>query len=297
MIKKVLASFEGNIAVGKTTFLRKFAQKLKNQNVNLLEESEQSEPSEASSSKARLGKTTFLHKFEQKLKNPDVDFLEEPIKKSTFSHIHFKPNVDFLEEPVKKWSSIKNEKNEGLLEVFYKDMKRWSYTFQNAAYITRMQDILRCILRSNKKYIFTDRSLQCDKNVFAKMLHDDKKIDILEWNTYNTWNNLFDDMFYGGKYNIIYLRCDPKIAYERMTTRGRDAEKEIPLAYFQSLHEYHDSWLINNKNKDKYNVLILNCDEDFEHNEKKFNDMLNKTIKFILDIEPYDFNKYIHRLV
>ncbi len=234
-IKKVLASFEGNIAVGKTT---------------------------------------FLHKFEQKLKAL---------------------RVDFLEEPVKKWSAIKNEKNEGLLEVFYKDMKRWSYTFQNAAYITRMQDIVKTILRSNKKYIFTDRSLQCDKNVFAKMLYDDKKINMLEWNTYNTWNNLFDDIFYGGKYNIIYLRCDPKIAYERMKTRGRDAEKKIPLAYFQSLHEYHDNWLVNNKDKNKYNVLILNCDEDFEHNEEKFNDMFDKTMKFIQHIKPYDFNKYIHR--
>ena len=238
-IKKVLASFEGNIAVGKTT---------------------------------------FLHKFEQKLKA-----------------LH----IDFLEEPVKKWSSIKNEKNEGLLEVFYKNMKRWSYTFQNAAYITRMQDIVKTILRSNKKYIFTDRSLQCDKNVFAKMLYDDKKIDMLEWNTYNTWNNLFDDIFYGGKYNIIYLRCDPKIAYERMKTRGRNAEKEIPLEYFKSLHEYHDNWLINIKDKDisKYNILILNCNEDFEHNEKKFNDMFDKTMKFIQNIEPYDFNKYIHRSV
>ena len=236
-MKKILVSFEGNIAVGKTT---------------------------------------FLHKFEQKLKDPDADFLEEPVK---------------------KWSSIKNEKNEGLLEVFYKDMERWSYTFQNAAYITRMQDILKKILRSNKTYIFTDRSLQCDKNVFAKMLYDNKKINVLEWNTYNAWNNLFDDMFYGGKYNIIYLRCDPKIAYDRMKTRGRDAEKEIPLEYFKSLHEYHGNWLINNKDKDKYNVLILNCDEDFEHKEKeeKFNDMFCKTIKFILDIEPYDFNKYIHR--
>jgi len=240
-IKKVLASFEGNIAVGKTT---------------------------------------FLHKFEQKLKDLYTYFL-----------------VDFLEEPVKKWSSIKNEKNEGLLEVFYKDMKRWSYTFQNAAYITRMQDIVEKILRSNKKYIFTDRSLQCDKNVFAKMLYDDKKIDVLEWNTYNTWNNLFDNMFYGGKYNIIYLRCDPQIAYERMKTRGRDAEKEIPLEYFQSLHKYHDNWLINNKDKNKYNVLILNCNEDFEHNEKKFNDMFDKTMEFILNIKPYDFNKYIHRSI
>ena len=238
-IKKVLASFEGNIAVGKTT---------------------------------------FLHKFEQKLKDL---------------------NVDFLEEPVKKWSSIKNEKNEGLLEVFYKNMKRWSYTFQNTAYITRMKDIVEKILRSNKKYIFTDRSLQCDKNVFAKMLYDDKKINMLEWNTYNAWNSLFDDIFYGGKYNIIYLRCDPKIAYERMKTRGRDAEKEIPLEYFKSLHEYHDDWLINIKDKDisKYNILILNCDEDFEHNEKKFNDMFDKTMKFIQNIKPYDFNKYIHRSV
>ena len=82
------------------------------------------------------------------------------------------------------------------------------------------------------------------------MLYDAKIMNKIEWNVYNKWNDFFDDVFYGGKYNVIYLRCDPKVAYSRMKKRDRKAEKDVPLEYLKSLHNYHENWLINNVDKD-----------------------------------------------
>lgn len=231
MISKTLASFQGNIAAGKTTF------------VNMVDE------------RMRV--------------DPDFEKLNY--------------EADFIEEPVKEWEEL------GLLKTFYADMPRWAYTFQNAAYITRMEKIVKKILRSNKRYIFTDRSLQCDRNVFAKMLYDDGVMNLLEWNTYNHWNDFFDQVFYDGVHHVVYLRCDPEVAFGRMKHRNREAEKKIPLTYLKSLHQYHDSWLINDVDKDKYNVLVIDCDKDFEHHPEIFDDMYVKFKKFILSIESYDF--------
>lgn len=226
------------------------------------------------------GKTTFEKMVEQRML-VDKDFID--------------CGAEFIEEPVKVWSSIRNDKGEGLLQVFYNDMNRWSYTFQNAAYITRMSELVKKILRSNKEYIFTDRSLQCDRKVFAKMLYDQEKLDTLEWNTYNKWNSFYDDIFYGGKYNVIYMRSEPEISHKRMLKRNRPAEKNTPLSYLQSVHQYHDEWLVNNCNTDKYNVLVLDCNEDFEDNINKFNELYDNLKKFILSIEPYDFCSYFFR--
>jgi deoxyadenosine/deoxycytidine kinase len=55
------------------------------------------------------------------------------------------PEWHFIDEPVDSWMKFKNEHGESLLEVFYKDRKRWSYTFQNCAFLTRIRAITKAI--------------------------------------------------------------------------------------------------------------------------------------------------------
>ena len=45
------------------------------------------------------------------------------------------PEWIFIDEPVDTWSNIRNDNQESILEVFYKDRKRWSYTFQNCMWL------------------------------------------------------------------------------------------------------------------------------------------------------------------
>ncbi len=170
------------------------------------------------------------------------------------------------------WLNIKNKEEENILGLFYKDTKRWAYTFQNLAYITRMMKIEDAI-RNSDDIVFLDRSLGTDRNVFEKMLHDDNILDEIEHNMYNLWYDFYTK-YVNNNYNqfYIYLKCDPKTAYERIKKRGREEEKNISFEYLEKLHKYHEDWLCN---LDSDNVIIIDCDRDFESDKIYQTEIMN----------------------
>ena len=102
------------------------------------------------------------------------------------------PRLNFIDEPLDTWTSLKNEAGENLLHVFYKDIPRWAYTFQNCAILSRAQNIRRSVeswiarcatdpSAIENNIFITERCLETDKNVFAQMLRDDGKLDGIEW--------------------------------------------------------------------------------------------------------------------
>ncbi|ARF08290.1 deoxynucleoside kinase [Catovirus CTV1] len=190
----------------------------------------------------------------------------------------FQDNVEIIFEPIEDWINIVDDDGKNILETFYNDKKRWSYTFQNVAYITRMNKIVEALNNSTKKYIILDRSLDADLNTFAKMLYDDKFISEIEWNAYNKWNKFFFDNF-GKEFNhqIIYLRCDPKVCQKRILKRGRKSEENISIQYLESVHKYHEEWLINKAK----NVIVIDSNQDFiddkENLTKLFSDLIQHT--------------------
>jgi len=175
--------------------------------------------------------------------------------------------AEFIDEPIDEWLEMKNNQGQNLLDVFYKDKKRWAYSFQNIAYITRMKRIMNILMTSNKSLIIMDRSLEGDINTFSKMLKESGDIDELEWQAYHKWNTFFTD--YIGK-NIktyhVYLKTSPQIAYERIKKRHRDEESIIPFDYIKQLHEYHENWLMH-----LGNVVLINVNNDFVENENNAN--------------------------
>lgn len=50
---------------------------------------------------------------------------------------------------------------------------------------------------------------------------------------------------------IVYLRTDPKVAFQRILDRSRAEESKISLSYLQDLHELHEDWLVR---KTKFQV-------------------------------------------
>lgn len=195
------------------------------------------------------------------------------VGKSTFTNILKNIFVEsiIVAEPVDMWLNTCTKSGENILGLFYKDIPRWGYTFQNLAHVTRMMKIQDAI-KSNKKTIFLDRSLGTDKNVFEKMLYDDNLISDIENNMYNLWcdfyKNYVNDM---SSWKYIYLRCSPNTSYERIKKRGREEEKNITLEYLEKLHKYHEEWLMNTND-----VLIIDCDKDFENNLDYQTEIINK---------------------
>jgi deoxyadenosine/deoxycytidine kinase len=156
------------------------------------------------------------------------------------------PNVTVIPEPVGEWLTMTNESGESLLSLFYKDKRRWAYTFQNAAILTRLTETMKILKEyyadpTKPHIIITERSVLTDRHVFAEMLHRQGYVDDLEWNLYMKWFNSFAaDIPVRG---IIHLATSATTSKERIGIRGRSGEEGIPLEYLDDLDAQHKLWI------------------------------------------------------
>ena len=154
------------------------------------------------------------------------------------------PHIKVVHEPVDTWTRLKNADGRNLLELFYEDKKRWAYTFQNAAILSRLKMLKEAVKEALPgQMIITERSVLTDRFVFAQMLKDKGEIDPLEWDLYEMWYNTFStDLPMTG---IIYITTGVATSSDRIKTRGRGGEGSIPDAYLTDLATQHEQWLSN----------------------------------------------------
>merc|ERR1711898_84840 len=72
-------------------------------------------------------------------------------------------SIIFIDEPVSEWQTIKDSSGKNILELFYANKQRYSFTFQILAYITRLRKILDVIKNNQDKIIIMERSIYTDK--------------------------------------------------------------------------------------------------------------------------------------
>ena len=151
------------------------------------------------------------------------------------------PEVEVVVEPVGEWLSLKDANGKSLLELFYEDKRRWAYTFQNCAILTRLRTIKEALATTKKKIVLTERSVLTDRFVFGEMLRASGDITSLEWQLYCMWY----DTFASGlpMAGVIYLGTDVTTSAERIVHRGRTGEDQIPRAYLADLDAQHKKWL------------------------------------------------------
>jgi deoxyadenosine/deoxycytidine kinase len=167
-----------------------------------------------------------------------LEFLKKEIK------------CNISQEPVEEWIDL------NLLENFYGDIERWSFTFQMNCFISRSQKIKEL---PNKEINIIERSILSDR-IFAQNCFNSGKMTEMEHKIYLRWSSwLYKEICKPIK-NIIYLRSTPVISHERIKQRDRDSEKEIPLEYLEQLHSLHDEWLSPNRDDD-LNIMYLNADD------------------------------------
>lgn len=128
-----------------------------------------------------------------------------------------------------------------LLDKFYSDKKRWSFTLQ----IHFLNERFRMIKEISKKgeVALLDRSIFGDK-IFATMLYEDGYMTKEE---YDTYVSLLDNMLVHTTMpsKLIYLKCDVNTAVERIKKRNRTMELSTPIEYWERLNEKYDDWYDN----------------------------------------------------
>jgi deoxyadenosine/deoxycytidine kinase len=164
--------------------------------------------------------------------------------KSTFlSYLKSKnTKIVFVREPVDEWESVRDtESGKSIIEKFYEDQEKYSFSFQMMAFISRFSLLRKAIQENPNAIIITERCLYTDKFVFAKMLFDMKKIEDINYQIYCKWFEEFSQEIPVSK--IIYIKTNPIICFSRIQQRNRKGETIIPLEYLEHCHEYHENMI------------------------------------------------------
>lgn len=194
-------------------------------------------------------------------------------------------DVIFLKEPVDEWEKIKDENGTTILEKFYGDQNKYSFPFQMMAYVSRLKvlrDALKGIDRTQNRriVIITERSLYTDKMVFAKMLYDSQKIELINYKIYLNWFDTFSEEFPVNK--VVYVKTDPEICHSRIMKRSREGESNIPLEYLENCNNYHNNMLdVNLDDCVCDEQLILDGNVDIYENNDQLEKWINEIEGFI----------------
>jgi deoxyadenosine/deoxycytidine kinase len=179
-------------------------------------------------------------------------------------------NVILLKEPLGVWESIKDPvSGENILEKFYQDQAKYAFPFQVMAYASRLSMIRNAIINNPTcSVIICERSLDADKNIFAKMLHDDALIEDINYQIYLSFCKEYAVEF--GLNAVVYIDADAEVCHERIRKRSRQGENGIPLDYLQKCKRYHDEWLGQNIN---IPILRIKTNQDVSYDMSDPNDM------------------------
>lgn len=194
--------------------------------------------------------------------------------KSTFLSLAEKylPNCLVILEPLDVWTKFVDENGKNILQNFYEEQKRYAYTFQTLAFLSRVER-LKNLDQSAYDYIFIERSIFSDREIFAKNCFKNGLMSKLEWELYNAWFGWIEEMLKIPNHQILYLRCSPETSYKRTTSRAREEETTISFEYLKQIHERHEDWLMRREG-----VIVLNAEENFRDYSEKFGQLMKSVI-------------------
>jgi hypothetical protein len=126
------------------------------------------------------------------------------------------------------------------LPDFYARMERWAFHLQIYFLSKRFQHHQEIL--ASPESVIQDRTIYEDAEIFARNLHDMGHLDARD---YANYRELFAVMtqFLEPPDLLVYLRTSVPVLVERIRTRGREFEQEIPTPYLDRLNRYYEDWI------------------------------------------------------
>ena len=190
--------------------------------------------------------------------------------------------VDFLSRTYDVSPFYEPNDENPYLPDFYKDMKRWA--FRSQLYFLSNKFRLHQELDKTPGVVALDRTIFEDAEIFATALHQMRKIDKRDWQTYWGFYQAILDAIKPPDL-MIYLRCSMRTLRQRIKLRGRAMEKDVPLAYLKRLDRLYENWISSYEMSE---VLVLETDKlDYIH------DLIHRldVMKRIESVLPPEFGK------
>ncbi|CAM6072521.1 unnamed protein product [Sphagnum tenellum] len=169
-----------------------------------------------------VGKSTFLQKIASET-------------------IEVQDLVEIVPEPVAKWQDVGKE-HHNILESFYAEPERYTYTFQNYVFVTCLMQERESAngvkpLRLMERSVFSDCMILCPLFNHPECISYDHVLYGQNSPVVSELPGLVPDTF-------IYLRASPDTCLRRLQSRKRPEEQGVSLEYLRGLHEKHEQWLL-----------------------------------------------------
>lgn len=123
---------------------------------------------------------------------------------------------------------------------FYADMRTWAFHSQ-IFFLTHRLRMHRQLL-AHPTSVLQDRTVYEDAEVFAENLY---RQDLIQVRDYRIYHELYDVVmeFLPPPDLVVYLRASVSTLFSRISSRGRDFERQITPEYLEQLNELYESWI------------------------------------------------------
>ena len=101
-----------------------------------------------------------------------------------------------------------------------------------------------------------DRTIFEDVEIFATALHQTRKINKRDWQTYMSFYDSIKSAIKPPDL-MIYLKCSIRTTRKRIKLRGRKMEQDMPLSYLKRLENLYQNWIAS---YDKSKLLVIETD-------------------------------------
>jgi deoxyadenosine/deoxycytidine kinase len=147
-----------------------------------------------------------------------------------------------------------NDQNPYLAD-FYADMRTWA--FRSQLFFLTHKFRLHQALQDDPGAVIQDRTIYEDAEIFARNLHRQRLIERRDFDTY--WE-LYQSIQRALRPPdlMIQLRCPVRTLRQRIRTRGRSFEQDIPASYLRRLNRLYEDWFAS---YDLSPVLVLETDK------------------------------------
>ena len=195
-----------------------------------------------------VGKSTFLNRIvkENEKLSEVTDIVPEPVEKwqdcthESVGGLLRDPSWD--EMMLKHDNDTQKEETHNILNAFYQDPARHAYTFQTYVFIKRVLQSYNTVI-GERPFRLMERSVFSDQMIFVRAVHESKFMTDLELNLFRSWFDPVVSQLPGMVPDgFVYLRASPETCLKRMHVRNRSEESGVPLEYLQQLHRNHEEW-------------------------------------------------------
>jgi deoxyadenosine/deoxycytidine kinase len=119
-------------------------------------------------------------------------------------------------------------------------MQRWSFHLQ-VYFLSKRFEVQRQILTQPGSAV-QDRTIYEDVEIFAPTLH---RRGCMDDRDYENYREIFRNMtaFLQPPDLILYLKCRPETALDRIKQRARSCESDIPIDFLRDLDAAYIDWI------------------------------------------------------